>query len=191
MFSLHFNLCNPAINNRGVSVGKWKLFARSREDIADIRNYHAGNYCIPVFTSCILMQRNFFPEIFFEFSLGHAVKPVTAHLTTFIIISMFIRVITKKIQIFTKEQEFTANPNQNLPSRHVVDSRNYIFISLKLFVKNILISSKSSLNASMTSGQHSQSLRLGRNYRISFCLLNIFKKRNSSQRPKTGMQNTA
>ena len=118
MFSLHFNLCNPAINNRGVSVGKWKLFARSREDIADIRNYHAGNYCIPVFTSCILMQRNFFPEIFFEFSLGHAVKPVTAHLTTFIIISMFIRVITKKIQIFTKEQEFTANPNQNLPSRH-------------------------------------------------------------------------
>ena len=45
-------------------------------------------------------------------------KPVTAHLTTFIIISMFIRVITKKIQIFTKEQEFTANPNQNLPSRH-------------------------------------------------------------------------
>ena len=37
MFSLHFNLCNPAINNRGVSVGKWKLFARSREDIADIR----------------------------------------------------------------------------------------------------------------------------------------------------------
>ena len=118
MFSLHFNLCNPAINNRGVSVGKWKLFARSREDIADIRNYHAGNYCIPVFTSCILMQRNFFPEIFFEFSLGHAVKPVTAHLTTFIIISMFIWVITKKIQIFTKEQEFTANPNQNLPSRH-------------------------------------------------------------------------
>ena len=118
MFSLHFNLCNPAINNRGVSVGKWKLFARSREDIADIRNYHAGNYCIPVFTSCILMQRNFFPEIFFEFSLGHAVKPVTAHLTTFIIISMFIRVNTKKIQIFTKEQEFTANPNQNLPSRH-------------------------------------------------------------------------
>ena len=118
MFSLHFNLCNPAINNRGVSVGKWKLFARSREDIADIRNYHAGNYCITVFTSCILMKRNFFPEIFFEFSLGHAVKPVTAHLTTFIIISMFIRVITKKIQIFTKEQEFTANPNQNLPSRH-------------------------------------------------------------------------
>ena len=118
MFSLHFNLCNPAINNRGVSVGKWKLFARSREDIADIRNYHAGNYCITVFTSCILMQRIFFPEIFFEFSLGHAVKPVTAHLTTFIIISMFIRVITKKIQIFTKEQEFTANPNQNLPSRH-------------------------------------------------------------------------
>ena len=60
MFSLHFNLCNPAINNRGVSVGKRKFFARSREDIADIRNYHAGNYCIPVFTSCILMQRNFF-----------------------------------------------------------------------------------------------------------------------------------
>ena len=83
MFSLHFNLCNQAINNRGVSVGKRKLFARSREDIADIRNYPAGNYCIPVFTSCILMQRNFFPEIFFEFSLGHAVKPVTAHLTTF------------------------------------------------------------------------------------------------------------
>ena len=112
MFSLHFNLCNQAINNRGVSVGKRKLFARSREDIADIRNYHAGNYCIPVFTSCILMQRKNFPEIFFEFSLGHAVKPVTAHLTTFIIISMFIRVITKKIQIFTKEQEFTANSNQ-------------------------------------------------------------------------------
>ena len=44
-------------------------------------------------------------------------KPVTAHLTTFII-SMFIRVNTKKIQIFTKQQEFTANPNQNLPSRH-------------------------------------------------------------------------
>ena len=64
MFSLHFNLCNQAINNRGVSVGKQKLFARSREDIADIRNFHAGNYCIPVFTSCILMQRNFFPEIF-------------------------------------------------------------------------------------------------------------------------------
>ena len=63
-------------------------------------------------------------------------------------------------------------------------SGNYIFISLKLSVK-------SSLNASMTSGQHSQSLRLGRNYRISFCLLNIFKKRNSSQRPKTDMQNTA
>ena len=41
------------------------------------------------------MQRNFFPEIFFEFSLGHAVKPVTAHLTTFIIISMFIRVIAR------------------------------------------------------------------------------------------------
>ena len=108
MFSLHFNLCNQAINNRGVLVGKRKLFARSREDIADIRNYHAGNYCIPVFTSCILMQRNFFPEIFFEFSLGHAVKPVTAHLTTFIIISMLIWVITKKIQIFTKEQEFTS-----------------------------------------------------------------------------------
>ena len=64
------------------------------------------------------------------------------------------------------------------------NSGNYIFISLKLSVK-------SSLNASMTSGQHSQSLRLGRNYRISFCLLNIFKKRNSSQRPKTDMQNTA
>ena len=72
-----------------------------------------------------------------------------------------------------------------------INSGNYFFISLKLFVKNILISSKSSLNASMTSGQHSQSLRLGRNYRISFCLLNIFKKRNSSQRPKTDMQNTA
>ena len=71
------------------------------------------------------------------------------------------------------------------------NSGNYIFFSLKLFVKSILISSKSSLNASMTSGQHSQSLRLGRNYRISFCLLNIFKKRNSSQRPKTDMQNTA
>ena len=71
------------------------------------------------------------------------------------------------------------------------NSGNYIFISLKLSVKSILISSKSSLNASMTSGQHSQSLRLGRNYRISFCLLNIFKKRNSSQRPKTDMQNTA
>ena len=64
------------------------------------------------------MQRNFFPEIFFEFSLGHAVKPVTAHLTTFIIISMFIRVITKKIQIFTKEQKFTANPNQNYSGQH-------------------------------------------------------------------------
>ena len=68
------------------------------------------------------MQRNFFPEIFFEFSLGHAVKPVTAHLTTFINhhlhVYPLIRVITKKIQIFTKEQEFTANPNQNLPSRH-------------------------------------------------------------------------
>ena len=122
MFSLHFNLCNQAINNRGVSVGKRKLFARSREDIADIRNYHAGNYCITVFTSCILMQRNFFPEIFLEFSLGHAVKPVTAHLTTFII-SMFIRVNTNKIQIFTKQQEFTANPNQNLPSRHFLSGR--------------------------------------------------------------------
>ena len=63
------------------------------------------------------MQRNFFPEIFFEFSIGHAMKPVKAHSATFII-SMFIGVITKKIQIFTKEQEFTANPNQNLPSRH-------------------------------------------------------------------------
>ena len=72
-----------------------------------------------------------------------------------------------------------------------INSGNYFFISLKLFVKNILISSKSSLNASMTSGQHSQSLRLGRNYRISFCLLNIFKKRNSLQRPKSDMQNTA
>ena len=72
-----------------------------------------------------------------------------------------------------------------------INSGNYFFISLKLFVKNILISSKSSLNASMTSGQHSQSLRLGRNYRNSFCLLNIFKKQNSLQRPKSDMQNTA
>ena len=36
---------------------------------------------------------------------------------------MFIRVITKKIQIFTKEQGFTANPNQNLPSRHFLSGR--------------------------------------------------------------------
>ena len=92
MFSLHFNLCNQAINNRGVLVGKRKLFARSREDIADIMNFHAGNYCINVFTSCILLQRFFFPEILLEFSLGHAMKPVKAHSATFII-SMFIPVI--------------------------------------------------------------------------------------------------
>ena len=43
-----------------------------------------------MFTSCILMQRNFLPEIFLEFSLGHAMKPVTAHLTTFIISNLHV-----------------------------------------------------------------------------------------------------
>ena len=73
MFSLHFNLCNPAINNRGVLVGKWKLFTRSREDIADIRNFHAGNYCITAVTFCILMQRKNLPELLLVPSSGHTV----------------------------------------------------------------------------------------------------------------------
>ena len=73
MFSLHFNLCNPAINNRGVLVGKWKLFTRSREDIADIRNFHAGNYCITAVTFCILMQRKNLPELLLVLSSGHTV----------------------------------------------------------------------------------------------------------------------
>ena len=73
MFSLHFNLCNPAINNRGVLVGKWKLFTRSREDIADIRNFHAGNYCITAVTFCILMQRKNLHELLLVLSSGHTV----------------------------------------------------------------------------------------------------------------------
>ena len=73
MFSLHFNLCNPAINNRGVLVGKWKLFTRSREDITDIRNFHAGNYCITAVTSCILMQRKNLHELLLVLSSGHTV----------------------------------------------------------------------------------------------------------------------
>ena len=43
MFSLRFNLCNPAINNQGVSVGKWKLFARSKEESEEIKNYNCRN----------------------------------------------------------------------------------------------------------------------------------------------------
>ena len=153
MFSLHFNLCNPAINNRGVLVGKWKLFTRSREDIADIRNFHAGNYRITVVTFCILMQRKNLPELLLVLSSGH-----TVHWEELL--------VTCETNLWSKMQP-KCGPFGNCGS------------------------SKSSLNASMTSGQHWQSLRLGRNYRNSFCLQNIFKKQNSLQRPNTDMQNTA
>ena len=73
MFSLHFNLCNPAIKNWGVLVGKWKLFTRSREDIADIRNFHAGNYCITAVTFWISMQRKNLHELLLVLSSGHTV----------------------------------------------------------------------------------------------------------------------
>ena len=153
MFSLHFNLCNPAINNRGVLVGKWKLFTRSREDIADIRNFHAGNYCITAVTSCILLQRKNLHELLLVLSSGH-----TVHWEKLL--------VTCETNLWSKMQP-KCGPFGNCGS------------------------SKSSLNASMTSGQHWQSLRLGRNYRNSFCLLDIFKKQNSLQRPNTDMQNTA
>ena len=84
------------------------------------------------------MQRIFFPEILLEFSLGHAVKPVTGNLTNFII-SMFIRVNTKKIQIFTKQQEFTANPNQNLPSQGIFSQEEDL---VKFFIKRVKKSSR-------------------------------------------------
>ena len=53
--STNYKSTASGANNQG--VGKRKLFARSRENSADIRNYHAGSYCITAFTSYILIQR--------------------------------------------------------------------------------------------------------------------------------------
>ena len=85
MFSLHFNLCNPAINNRGVSVGKWKLFARSREDIADIRKllHHCVHFLY-------INAKKFSSWNIFRVQFRTRCETSNSHLTTFIISNLHV-----------------------------------------------------------------------------------------------------
>ena len=65
------------------STGEYQWESENSLPEVDIRNYHAGSYCITVFT--ILIQRKNLLEILLEFSFGHTDNPIIAHVTHFII----------------------------------------------------------------------------------------------------------
>ena len=72
IFSLRLNLCKLPINKQRGRAGKWNLFDRTREEIADIKNFHAGNHCFTALISCIIECRE---KIFLNYISNHMYKP--------------------------------------------------------------------------------------------------------------------